>query len=186
MAERVQLRDRPGSFFVVCRVLNQVRLLDASDREFTVAADQVVTRSPLRQAARSVQKRIIAQTAEYAQYGELIEHLLSHREQVHIYFYGWGRARERIQDRYLELTGEELPEHLVYHEPESSWEAPKASIMMPTPPHKFLTPRPVRSTDRGCIMQDLKFTWFLIATHGFRVTRKYLLNEEGRRCPVTP
>lgn len=181
--ERVSLQDRPGLFFVVNRTPFSVRLLDG-EREFSVPADLVKVPS-----SKSVVKRRQYQfSTELSLCTEFVSHLLAHRDHVHIYFSGREGIKQRIYDKYLEITGEELPLRCIITEPESCWLAPKAMIVFPACSPEIKTPSAKHKNICRTYYEhinNVNFAWFLIERHGFRATREYMI-EGGKRCAVTP
>jgi|SRR6267142_317948 len=187
--ERVGLRDRPGQFFVVCRLLGEVRLLDGNDQEFSVPVSLVKSKDtrPKTVARREhVARREKKLVVDFSTYAEFINFLLEHRSRVHIYFGGRDCVKDSICDRYLGITGEELDPRFIFHEPDYSWAAAKSRVIFPMAPDNIKTPS-LRRKEIGRdqeYISNVKFSWFLIEEHGFRVTRQYLRDEEGHKLCV--
>lgn len=185
--ERVQLTDRPGSFFVVCRLLGQVRLLDAEDKEFTVHADQVVKEKVVIKPRKVGLSSSAKPTTDFSQYAEFISFLVARRGEVSIYFSGKQVARTKIMNRYLELTGEELGEEFIFKvgEEAHSWDAPRAIISFPIElPNTVLLPAERNSTAKNGLrhrISNVNFAWHLIEHHGFRANVRMSEEEKNAR-----
>jgi hypothetical protein len=185
VAEYVQLVDRPGRFFVVSRALGRVQLLGPDDEELSVGADQVKKATPATKRSQVIRAPQPAVIRDFAQYGDLVKWLITHRDHVYFHVCCPEELVPRICDRYLDLTGEELNpsfisrRQLVSREGKKNWNAASMEVVFPKLPPGTLAPSPVRIQSMWCEgpfrYEELAcsaFIWYLFEHHGFRIIRR--------------